>query len=94
MGIQSLSPPQDRTWQRLAYSRDMIDTNFGDLKFPPKWRSSVAVHYYIVPDEETADAYPNSRIVYLELTCGITGWNPNEELKNAQKVSQGRVSVE
>ena len=94
MGIQSLSPPQDIPWQRLAYSRDMIDTNLGDLKFPPKWRSSLVLHYYIAPNEETADAYHNSRIVYLQLTCGITRWNPNEELRNAQKVSQDSVSVE
>jgi hypothetical protein len=50
----------------------MIDTNFGDLIFGPKWRSSLAVYYYIVPDEETADAYPNSRIVYLKFTSSIT----------------------
>ena len=43
----------------------MIDTNFGDLKFPPKWRSSLAVYYYMVPEEETAVAYPNSRIMYF-----------------------------
>jgi hypothetical protein len=85
VGIQSLTPPQDITWTRVAYSRDMVDTNFGDLKFPPKWRSSLAVYNYIVPEEETADAYPNSRIVYLRLTCSITGWNPNEELQNAMK---------
>jgi hypothetical protein len=87
MGIQSLTPPQDITWKRFAYSRDMIDTNFGDLKFPPKWRSSLAVYYFIVPEEETADEYPNSRIVYLRLSCSITGWNPNEELRNAQKAA-------
>ena len=75
-----MTPPHDITWTRFAFSRDMIDTNFGDLKFPPKWRSSLAVYYYIVPEEETADAYPNSRIVYLRLTCSITGWNPNEEI--------------
>jgi hypothetical protein len=45
MTIQSLTPPKDITWKRLAYSRDMIDTNFGDLAFPPKWRSSLAVYY-------------------------------------------------
>ena len=89
MSIQSLSPPQDIAWKRLAFSRDMIDTNFGDLKFPPKWRSSLAVYYFIVPEEETADEYPNSRIVYLRLTCSITGWNPNEELVNAS----GTVNV-
>lgn len=85
MSIQSLTPPQDITWTRLAYSRDMIDTNFGDLIFAPKWRSSLAAYFYIVPDEETADSYPNSRIVYLKLTCSITGWNPSESLLAAKK---------
>jgi hypothetical protein len=41
-----------------------------------------------VPDEDVADAYPNSRIVYLKLTCSITGWNPSESLQNAQTLAQ------
>jgi hypothetical protein len=47
MAIQALTPPQDITWTRAAFARDMIDTNFGDLVFSPKWRSSLAVYYYI-----------------------------------------------
>ena len=58
MSIQTLAPPMDITWTRMAFARDMIDTKFGDLAFGPKWRSSLAVYYYIVPDEETADSYP------------------------------------
>ena|SRR5688572_3398462 len=87
MSLQSLTPPQDITWKRMAYSRDMIDTNFGALALTPKWRSSLAVYYYIVPEEETADAYPDSRIVYLKLTCSVTGWNPSEELRDAKKIA-------
>jgi hypothetical protein len=85
MAVQTLTPPQDITWRRMAFSRDMIDTNFGDLMFPPKWRTSLAIYYYIVPEEETADAYPDQRIVYLKLTSSITGWNPSEELKNIKQ---------
>ena len=88
MSIQTLTPPQDITWTRLAFSRDMIDTNFGDMKFSPKWRSSLAVYFYIVPEEETADAYPNSRIIYLKLSCSITGWNPSEDLIAAKKAAE------
>lgn len=88
MAIQSLTPPQDITWTRMAFSRDMIDTNFGDMKFGARWRSSLAVYYYFVPEEETADAYPNSRIVYLKLTSSITGWNPSEELLAVQKAAE------
>jgi hypothetical protein len=56
MVTQSLTPQQDITWTRMAFARDMIDTNFGDLTFWPKWRSSLAVYCYIVPEENTADA--------------------------------------
>jgi hypothetical protein len=58
MSIQTLAPPLDITWTRMAYSRDMVDTNFGDFTFGPKWRSSLAVYYYLVPEEDTADGLP------------------------------------
>lgn len=88
MTAQTLTPPQDITWTRMAFARDMIDTNFGDQLFRPKWRSSLAVYYYFVPDEETADAYPNSRIVYLKFTASITGFNPSEELLGVKKAAE------
>jgi hypothetical protein len=72
----------------MAFSRDMVDTNFGDSTFGPKWRSSLAVYYYLVPEEDTADVYPNSRIVYLKFTCSITGYNPSETLANARQVAE------
>ncbi|MBT2456852.1 hypothetical protein [Streptomyces sp. ISL-86] len=87
MSIQTLAPPLDITWTRMAYSRDMVDTNFADFTFGPKWRSSLAVYYYLVPEEETADEYPNSRIVYLKLTCSITGFNPSETLADAMRLA-------
>ncbi|MEU9856249.1 hypothetical protein [Streptomyces sp. NPDC047974] len=87
MSIQSLAPPLDITWTRMAYSRDMVDTAFGDFEFGPKWRSSLAVYYYLVPEEETADDYPDSRIVYLKLTCSITGYNPSETLADARRLA-------
>ena len=88
MSIQGLTPPQDITWTRMLFSRDMMDEkpDFRNLfELPPRWRSSFAVYQYIVPEEETVDAYPNSRIVYLKLSCSITGWNPSETLVLAQK---------
>ncbi len=88
MSIQTLTPPQDITWTRMCFSRDMIDTKFGDRVFPAKWRPSLAVYFYIVPEEETADAYPNSRIVYLKMTCSITGWNPSEALRDAKQTAR------
>jgi hypothetical protein len=83
MTSQALTIPFDITWRRFAYSRDMIDTNFKSALLPPKWRSSMAVYSYVVPAEQTAESYPGSRILYLRLTCSLTGWNPNEELREA-----------
>lgn len=88
MAVQSLIPPLDITWTRLAFARDMIDTNFGNTTLPPKWRTSLVVYYYIVPEEDIADAYPNSRIVYLKLTCSLTGWNPSEDLRDAKESAE------
>ena len=87
MSIHGLTPPQDITWKRMAFSRDMIDTSFNDMAFPPKWRTSLSVYYYIVPEEETVDSYPESHIVYLKLSCSITGWNPSEELVEFKQVA-------
>src|SRR5215207_9803785 len=81
MALQALSIPFNITWQRLSFTPDMVDTNFGDLEVPPRWRSSLAVFGYVVPEEQTAEQYPDARILYLRLTCSITGWNPSEELQ-------------
>lgn len=62
----------------------MTDTNFEEPALPPKWRSSMTVYYYVVPKEQTADTYPDSRIVYLRLSCSITGWNLDEEIKSLE----------
>lgn len=86
MTVQSLTLPVDIAWRRFAYSADMVDTNFGDLTFPPKWRSSMAVFYYVVPKEQTAELYPGSRIVYFRVTCSVTGWNPIEEIDNIEQI--------
>jgi hypothetical protein len=40
MSIQALTPPQDITWTRLAFSRDMIDTNFGDMALPGRTKAT------------------------------------------------------
>ncbi len=88
MTTQALTLPVDIPWRRLAYAADMIDTNFGDIALPPKWRSSLAVYYYVVEQEQTAESYPEGRIVYLRLTCSITGWNPSEELQAAVSLEE------
>jgi len=57
----------------------MLDRTRGG-SVPPKWRSSLAVYAYPVPLEQTADDYPNSRIVYLKVSASITGWAESETL--------------
>ena len=83
MPTQALTLPVDISWQRLAFSADMIDTDFNAVSLPPKWRSSLCIFYHVVPQEQTVEAYPGARIVYLRVSCSITGFNPNEELRNA-----------
>ena len=78
----------------MAFSRDMIDTSLGDATSGPTWRSSLAVYYCVVPEAETADDYPNSRIVYLKLTCTITGFDPSEGLANARKVAEASRALD
>jgi len=80
MATDALSIPFDITWQRLAYSADMIDRSFGG-GLPPKWRSSTAVYIYPVPLADTVDEYPDHRIFYLKVSASITGWSPREELE-------------
>jgi hypothetical protein len=94
MSTQAMTMPLDVTWQRLAYSRDMLDTNFGDANFPPKWRTSMAIYSYVVPEAQTAQEYPDARIVYLRLTCSITGWNPSEDLLDAVNLEQPRDALD
>lgn len=65
--------PKDIPWKRLAYSFDMIDILM-DRSLPPKWRSSVAVFYYDVPEEETIEDYPDRRIVFLKASATFTGF--------------------
>lgn len=80
MAIDALSIPFDITWQRLAWSTDMLDRSFGGT-LPPKWRSSMAVYVYPVPLADTTDDYPDHRIVYLKLSASVTGWSPRETIE-------------
>lgn len=80
MATDALSIPFDITWQRLAWSSDMLDRSFG-AGLPPKWRSSLAVYAYPVPLADTEEEYPDSRIVYLKLSASITGWSPRETIE-------------
>ncbi len=80
MASEALSIPTDIPWQRLGYSRDMLDRTFGGIQ-PPKWRSSLAIQASCIPLEETQDDYPDARIFYIKITSSITGWSPREVLE-------------
>jgi hypothetical protein len=86
MTAEALDMPLDVPWQRLAFSTDMVETNMNDDGLPPKWRSSMAVYAYVVPEEQTQDSYPDRRIIYLKLTASITGWCPREDLADQMVV--------
>ncbi len=88
MAATQLNLPVDIPWRRLAFSTDMIDTNFGDLDLPPKWRSSLTAFFHLVPVEDTAENYPEGRLIYLRLSCSVTGFNPNEELRHAAGIGR------
>jgi len=86
-----MSLPVDIPWKRLAFSPDMFDTDYNDVNLPPKWRSSLAAFYHLVPEEDTADVYPDQKVVYIKVSCTITGFNFNEELERATRLAEVAV---
>lgn len=89
MALDALAIPFDITWQRLGFMPDMIERNSGD-ELPPMWRSSATIYGYVVPDAETAEAYPDHRIVYLKVSTSITGWSPREALRSYLRIKEER----
>lgn len=75
MSTDILSLPVDIPWEQFAITPDMFDAEFNNPDLPPKWRSSISVFYYVVPEEESKDLYPNRRIMYLKVSASITGYN-------------------
>jgi hypothetical protein len=86
MAIDALAIPFDITWQRLGYMADMVERGFADATMPPKWRSSATIYAYVVPESETAEDYPDHRILYLKVSASITGWSPREALPSYLKI--------
>jgi hypothetical protein len=72
MALTEMSLPIDIPWKRMGVSKDMIDQKSGDLTFPKKWRSSIAVFYH-EPTELPPD-YCNRKITYLKIVCTITNY--------------------
>lgn len=87
MALTEMSLPIDIPWKRMGVSKDMIDPSAGNLSFPKKWRSSIAVFYH-EPTEVPPD-YCNRKITYLKVVCTITNFQTHgpdvtalNELKN------------
>ncbi|QMU56743.1 MAG: PASTA domain-containing protein [Boseongicola sp.] len=80
-----MSMPVDIPWRRIATSNDMIDTGFGDRKFPARWRPSITVFCYEPPKEE--QQLDDRIITFLKVSCTITG------LENPLDSKSARVSV-
>ena len=78
MSYSDLSLPIDIPWKRIAASSDMIDSQYGDRKFPPKWRSSVSVFYH--EPNDLVDTYCDRKVTYLKVACSITGYQPGREV--------------
>lgn len=78
MAYQDLALPIDIPWKRLAASSDMIDEQYGDRKFPPKWKSSLSIFYH-EPDD-LPETYCDRKITYLKIVCSITGYQPGKEV--------------
>jgi hypothetical protein len=87
MASEALSIPPDISWQRLAWSPDMVAIRGASMPF--KWHSSMAVYAYPVPLSETEDEYPDHRIVYFKLSLTITGWTRDEAIPQSSELPTG-----
>src|ERR1700730_466589 len=91
---QVLGLPLDIPWKVIAVNPDMIDVLFCNKKFPPAWRSSVAISVYEPPDEDLPDGLCGRRAAFLKITCSITGYQPSDEEVDAGYAEFGTSSDE
>ena len=67
MTYSNMSLPIDIPWKRMGVSEDMIDLKVGDLNFPKKWRSSLALFYHEPEQDSLSPDYCNRKITYLKI---------------------------
>jgi hypothetical protein len=93
MAITELSLPVDIPWKRMGVSEDMIDPAAGDLQFPDKWRSSVAVFYHEPSSDDLPPDYCSRKITYLKVVCTITNfqWGTDYGKGRLQEEGEGLV---
>jgi hypothetical protein len=72
VAIDVLSLPTDIPWERICVSPDMIDQEVCDRRFPPQWRTSLAVFGYEPPADQ--QNYEGMIVSYLKVVCTVTGY--------------------
>jgi hypothetical protein len=76
MVLSSLNLPIDIPWKRIGVSPGP-DIGLGDIHFPQKWKSSIAVYYY--EPKELSDDLKDRKITYLKIACTITNYQISGE---------------
>lgn len=74
--------PVDIPWTLVDSSRDMMDRTFCNKKYPPPFRSSVALYAYEPKAEELPPEYCGRRVTFLKISCSITGYQPSGSEKD------------
>ncbi len=84
MSINLLPLPVDIPWRRVYASGDMMAGGVEFARYPLKWRSSIAMFYFL-PEVDQPE-YADSRIVYFRVVCSITGYQPRRQELPARPV--------
>src|SRR5215467_12269401 len=72
----------------------MMDTIFCNKLFPFEWRSSLAISYYHPKPEDLPEELCGDRVIYLKLTCSITGYQPSPGEKDDAYITFPDVPTE
>lgn len=75
----TLNLPVDIPWKLITASPDMMDTTFGNKRFPFKWRSSLAISAFEPNLADLPNELADERITFLKITSTITGYQPSAE---------------
>jgi hypothetical protein len=73
--------PVDIPWKLIDSSADMMDITFCNKRFPPPFRSSIAIYAFEPKEDELPDELCGDRITYLKVSCSITGYQPTGDEK-------------
>lgn len=86
--------PVDIPWRLIDVSSDMIDERFCNRRFPPPWRSSIAVFAYEPSIEELPKELCEDRLLYLKISCSLTGYQPTQEEINDGFITFDKIPEE